>query len=53
MVFVKAPETLECYRCGHVWVPRASGKVVKGKIEVRICPACKSPYWDRPREEGK
>lgn len=29
-----------CLRCDHKWRPR-------GK-EVRICPRCKSPYWDRP-----
>jgi len=33
---------LECKRCGHKWIPR--------KVEVRICPKCKSPYWDRGRK---
>jgi len=33
---------LKCLRCDHEWVPR--------KEEVRICPKCKSPYWDRERE---
>ena len=33
---------LFCKRCGHRWVPR--------KKEVRICPYCKSPYWDRERK---
>lgn len=32
---------LHCYRCGYSWVPR--GRVV------RICPTCKSRYWDEPR----
>jgi predicted Zn-ribbon and HTH transcriptional regulator len=32
-----------CQRCGHTWVPRDSAK------PPRICPKCKSPYWDRPR----
>ena len=31
---------LNCKRCGHKWNPR--------KTEVRICPKCKSPYFDRP-----
>jgi len=32
---------LNCQRCGHTWVP---------KIEnVKVCPKCKSPYWDKPR----
>lgn len=32
---------LNCKRCGHNWIPK--------KEEVRICPKCKSPYWDRPK----
>jgi hypothetical protein len=31
---------LKCGRCGWEWVPR--------KKEIRICPDCKSPYWDLP-----
>ncbi len=35
-----------CYRCEHEWVPR------KGTIgEPRVCPKCKSPYWNKPRRE--
>lgn len=33
--------SLKCKRCGHKWQPR--------KEEIRICPKCKSPYWDRKR----
>jgi uncharacterized protein len=32
---------VHCYRCGNTWTPR-------GPI-VRICPRCKSPYFDVPR----
>ena len=32
---------LKCKRCGHEWWPR--------KSEVRICPKCKSAYWDREK----
>ena len=32
---------IECKRCGYKWIPR--------KEEIRICPKCKSPYWDRDR----
>lgn len=32
-----------CERCGHEWVPRDKGQ------EPKVCPHCKSPYWDRPR----
>lgn len=33
---------LNCKRCGHTWCPRQS--------EVRLCPKCKSPYWDRAKK---
>ena len=33
---------LKCLRCDHQWIPR--------KKDVRRCPSCKSPYWDRARE---
>ncbi len=36
----KLPE-VTCRRCGHSWYPR--------QPEVRICPKCKSPYWDKAR----
>jgi predicted Zn-ribbon and HTH transcriptional regulator len=32
-----------CERCGHEWVP-------KSKNLPRVCPNCKSPYWDIPRK---
>ena len=31
-----------CARCGHEWVPRKSETP-------RVCPKCKSPFWDRER----
>ena len=37
---------LRCERCGHQWVPRDLN-------EVKVCPKCKSPYWDRPRRRTK
>jgi len=33
---------LRCVRCGHKWTPR--------KEDIRLCPKCKSPYWDRKRK---
>jgi hypothetical protein len=30
-------------RCGHEWLPRSGEKP-------RVCPKCKSPYWDRPKK---
>jgi len=31
-----------CERCEHEWLPRSDQ-------EPRVCPKCKSPYWNRPR----
>jgi Zn finger protein HypA/HybF involved in hydrogenase expression len=36
---------LYCKRCGHEWYPK--------QPDVRICPKCKSPYWDRDRNVNK
>lgn len=33
----------ECFRCGHLWFLR--------KADARICPKCKSAYWDIERKE--
>lgn len=39
-------QTIKCFRCSHVWVPRKEGRV-------RICPKCKSPYFDVKRKVKK
>jgi len=39
---------VHCKRCGHTWFPR--------KEEIRMCPKCKSPWFDQEkpdRKEGK
>ena len=36
---------LKCLRCGHAWFPR--------QFEVRICPHCKSAYWNKERRQKK
>ena len=36
-------EGFRCLRCGHAWVPNDPAK------PPRVCPSCKSPYWDLPR----
>ena len=33
-----------CERCSHEWVPRESDQ------KPRVCPKCKSPYWDTPSQ---
>lgn len=37
-----------CQRCGHEWLPRKNSK-----NEPKVCPKCKSPYWNRPRISKK
>jgi predicted Zn-ribbon and HTH transcriptional regulator len=32
---------LKCQRCGWKWIPR--------KSDVRLCPHCKSTYWNEPK----
>jgi len=39
---IKLPK-LKCLRCNWEWFPK--------KEEVRRCPKCGSPYWDRPRKK--
>ena len=34
-----------CERCKHEWVGRGE--------EPRVCPKCKSPYWNVPRKLKK
>lgn len=34
-----------CERCGHEWIPRG-----EGSEEPRVCPKCRSPWWNKPRK---
>ena len=34
-----------CERCEHEWLPRGDSDQ-----EPKVCPKCKSPYWNRPRK---
>jgi len=36
---------IECLRCGHTWIARKEEK------DIKICPKCKSPYFNIPRRE--
>lgn len=42
MVIVNLNKPIECKRCGWRWRPR--------KKEIRMCPECKSPYFDKKKE---
>ncbi len=34
----------KCERCKHEWITRS-------KETPKVCPKCKSPYWDTPRKK--
>jgi len=34
-----------CERCRHEWIPR------NWENKPKVCPKCKSPYWDIPRKK--
>jgi predicted Zn-ribbon and HTH transcriptional regulator len=36
----------KCERCGNEWLPRDAEQ------EPKFCPACKSPYWNKPRKNA-
>ena len=38
----------QCERCHHKWLPRF--KDVDPKHQPQVCPKCKSPYWNKPRQ---
>ena len=37
----------QCERCSHTWTPRKRDQMPT------VCPACKSAYWNRPRQQRK
>jgi predicted Zn-ribbon and HTH transcriptional regulator len=40
-----------CERCGYRWAPR-NGTGLRDKDEPKLCPKCKSSYWNRPRKNN-
>ena len=41
-----ALKILNCKRCGHEWASRRPDRV-------RVCPKCKSPWWDKEKRIKK
>jgi uncharacterized Zn ribbon protein len=37
-------EGFQCERCRHEWVAR-------GAEEPKVCPKCKTPYWNTPKKQ--
>ncbi len=35
---------VQCKKCNHQWIPR--------KLDVRVCPKCKSAWWDIEKKVG-
>jgi NAD-dependent SIR2 family protein deacetylase len=35
-----------CTRCAHEWVPRYYYSADRSMVPPKVCPKCKSPYWD-------
>jgi len=44
----KIVNAFKCLRCGHEWIPRVELSQLEGELKQkpRICPNCKSAYWD-------
>ena len=40
-----------CERCSYRWGSR-TGSGVRTATDPRVCPRCKSPYWNRPRRKN-
>jgi DNA replicative helicase MCM subunit Mcm2 (Cdc46/Mcm family) len=38
-----------CERCQHKWIPRDA--TAAAEVLPTVCPKCKSPYWNRPRQD--
>lgn len=51
-IFTVEVWSFRCLRCEHEWLPRktmrASESLGPSSLP-RVCPKCKSPYWDRER----
>ena len=47
MAIILTP-AFQCERCSHKWLPRY--KDVNPQHQPQVCPKCKSPYWNKPRQ---
>ena len=43
----------KCERCGHTWAPRQALDSGEPIPVPKVCPKCKSAWWDTPRKEKK
>ena len=42
-----------CERCGYRWAARNGGNGLRSKVDPRVCPHCKSPYWNKARQRQR
>lgn len=51
----KEVNAFKCLRCNHEWIPRVSLEQLTGQLKdkPRICPNCKSAYWDLEKNNKK
>ena len=40
-----------CLRCGHEWRPRGVDPEDKNPPDPKVCPKCKSAWWNVPKKE--
>ena len=50
----KEVNAFRCLRCNHEWIPRVELSQLEGELKEkpRICPKCKSAYWDLEKKNG-
>ena len=39
-----------CERCSHEWAPRIINRGANTNAKPKVCPKCKSPYWNTRRK---
>ena len=40
-----------CERCGHQWRPRGGDPDDQTHPDPKVCPNCKSAWWDVPKKD--
>ena len=50
MAIILTP-AFQCERCLHRWLPRNRDNDNTSEHQPRVCPKCKSPYWNKPRQK--
>jgi NAD-dependent SIR2 family protein deacetylase len=43
----------KCERCGHIWAPRQALDSEEPTARPKVCPKCKSAWWDVPKKAPK